>query len=313
MLRIGVLGAGNHSTTYHGPALDACRRNDEVTLAAVCDLDLERAQRYAERFGFDAVYTDWREMLERESLDGLVAVTPLDLTAELAGQLLPCGMPLLIEKPPGRSSDEARALLEAARQTGTPHMLSFNRRFSPAMVRAREWLDEHASEPARRVTARMLRKGRTEPDFVVGTGIHAVDTVLSLLGRPERVAPQGEGGGKEFGAEAAFPGGVAAEFVIAPVAGRHEETYEITGGKYCVHADVARCRVFIFDGVETTLFWQAPEEMGEAEQAGAVNETRAFLAALRGEGEFSPDLQTGLLDMLVAEAIQGRRDVEPSL
>ena len=44
-----------------------------------------------------------------------------------------------------------------------------------------------------------------------------------------------------------------------------------------------------------------------------MNETRAFLASLRGEGEFSPDLEDGLLDMLVAEAVQGRREVEPSL
>lgn len=315
MLRIGVLGAGGHSNSCHGPALKEClgARPGEVKLAAVCDIDRQRAEQYAQTFGFEKVYTEWREMLEREALDGLVAVTPINLTVKLVSELLPCGVPLLIEKPPGVTSGETRALRDLAYSTGTPHMVSFNRRFSPAFVRAQEWLAQHATRPPELVIARMLRMGRKEPDFVVGTAIHAIDTVLALLGWPTQVEPSGKGDSKDdrvYEAKVGFASGACARLLISPETTASEETYETRGGDWDIHVDFARCRVLIFDGLETGLFWQAHQDAPPALVDGSIGEMEAFLAALRGEREFTPDLEDGLAAMLVAEAIQQRRGVQ---
>src|SRR5690606_23043668 len=89
MIRLGVLGAGGHSRATHGPALRHLKRRDpgRVELAAVCDLDRDKASAYAAEFGFARAYADVEAMLAAERLDGLVAVTPLKLTERIASAL----------------------------------------------------------------------------------------------------------------------------------------------------------------------------------------------------------------------------------
>jgi len=112
MIRVGVVGAGNHSRRNHGPALRryCADRPNDVDLRAVCDLDPDRATEYAETFGLETTYEDLDAMLGEESLDAVVAVTPVEATHEIASKLLSRGTPVLIEKPPGRTLDEARDL-----------------------------------------------------------------------------------------------------------------------------------------------------------------------------------------------------------
>ena len=98
MKRLGVLGAGSHSSKSHGPALKklAEREPSRLELSAVCDLDEARARAYQEKFGFARAYTDAAEMVERENLDGLLVISPVALTESLVSALLPCRIPLLI-------------------------------------------------------------------------------------------------------------------------------------------------------------------------------------------------------------------------
>ena len=319
MLRIGVLGAGNHSVGSHGPALRICR--DElpkaVALAAVCDLDEHRAEEYAKRFGFANVYTDYHAMLAVERLDGLVAVTAIKDTCRVVSDLLKTHTPLLLEKPPGSDSAETRALLAAARETVTPHMISFNRRFCPAMVRARKWLRRHVPERAPDVfSAEMLRRERREEDFAVGTGVHLVDTVLSFLGRPRRVSASNRRapgpGYLKFEASLTFPRGTTAHLNIEPQSDALRETYSLMAGHYSVRMDYMACAVRIVDldtGEAVIDWWPSDDAPGEF-KSGCLGETRAFLRALRGEGEFAPDLAQGLLCMQVAEAMAEGSDLE---
>lgn len=130
--RIGLLGAGSHSSQNHGPAWRdyAARHPGTVELVSVCDLDAGRAREYADRFGFSGACTDLQQLLDA-GLDGLVAVTPMEQTEALATRILQAGVPVVIEKPPGVGVDGAQRLLRVAEQTQTPHMVSFNRRFAP--------------------------------------------------------------------------------------------------------------------------------------------------------------------------------------
>ena len=115
-MRIAVLGAGSHSTNNHGPALQALKAKfgDEIELAAVCDVAASKAREFAGRFGFASVYDSVEAMFAYEKLDGVVAVTPIDLTGQVVGELLSHPVRLLLEKPPGKDSGEARQLLGIA-------------------------------------------------------------------------------------------------------------------------------------------------------------------------------------------------------
>lgn len=314
MTSIGVIGAGSHSRNNHGAAFKAVKADApaELELAAVCDLDADKARQYAADYGFARTYTDIAAMLAAEQLDALVAVTPITLTRQIAGDLLPHGIPLLMEKPPGLHLGETRELLEIARQTGTPHMISFNRRFCPAVLGARQWLADNALDrPVTTVQAQMLRVHRREADFVTGTGIHLIDAVLSFMPRPLRLAsrrlpPSGRTDvcANSWTTQLAFADGAAAQLHIAPDCGRHAETYELFGPEYAVHIDAVDCRLQIQDQGETVVEWQPPADAESAYKVGAVDETRAFLEAVEANAGFRPALAEGLISMLVSDAVQ---------
>ena len=62
-VRIGIVGAGNIATNAHMPAYKVC---DQAEIAAVADLNLERAQAFAEKFGIPHAYGSVEEMLANE-------------------------------------------------------------------------------------------------------------------------------------------------------------------------------------------------------------------------------------------------------
>jgi myo-inositol 2-dehydrogenase / D-chiro-inositol 1-dehydrogenase len=106
-VRAAIIGAGwiaaEHAAIIH--------RLDGVELAAVCDIDEARARELA---GSAAVYTDWRELLERESPDCVFVCTPPLLHREPAVEALARGIHVYLEKPVARGLDDARAIVEAA-------------------------------------------------------------------------------------------------------------------------------------------------------------------------------------------------------
>ncbi|NJL32515.1 MAG: Gfo/Idh/MocA family oxidoreductase [Phycisphaerales bacterium] len=136
MLKLVVLGAGNHSRQYHLPAL-ARYVNDhpgEVELAALCDLDESLAATMAAQFGFKQIYTNLDEMLRVEKPDGCIAITPISVMAEICARVVHAKIPLLMEKPPGATANEARAIVDLVQKADARVMVSVNRRFDPACV-----------------------------------------------------------------------------------------------------------------------------------------------------------------------------------
>lgn len=108
-MRAGILGAGwigrRHAETLASRA--------EVTVTAVCDLDVDRAAELAAAVG-GRVFGDWREMLEQAELDALWICTPPLAHADLAVAAHDGGLPLYLEKPVARSRDDAARTLAVA-------------------------------------------------------------------------------------------------------------------------------------------------------------------------------------------------------
>jgi predicted dehydrogenase len=310
MIRIAVIGAGNHSRHDHGPALSRYRNEQPgtVELAAVCDRDREKAQRYAEAFGFSRTYADSNRMFETESLDAVIAITPVSVTRELVGNLLVREIPLFFEKPPGRNSREARELLEIAMEHDSPHMISFNRRFNPAVKRAHEWLDTATSDrPPRSAITRLLRIGRYEPQHITSTGIHTVDTVCSFLGTPQWISSHRwqsrETGGESCSAQVRFRDDATALFAIEPDAGAREETYELFGPGYSIHINALAGRLRIEADGERVRSWEADDKMSRYVRNGTMDETAAFLGAVERGNGFAPTLTDGVRSLRVAECL----------
>src|SRR5471030_837831 len=71
--RIGIIGAGWWSTTAHLPSLSTYPRAEVV---AIADSSPERLSQAGEAFGIGAQFADYRAMLDRGDLDGVVVATP---------------------------------------------------------------------------------------------------------------------------------------------------------------------------------------------------------------------------------------------
>ena len=122
--------------------------------------DEARAKAAAEKFGWDAVETDWRKLVARDDV-GLVDVcTPGDSHAEIAIAALEAGKHVLCEKPLANSVAEAEAMAEAARRArerGVRAMVAFNYRRVPALAHARKLVASGALGEIRHVRSVYLQ------------------------------------------------------------------------------------------------------------------------------------------------------------
>jgi len=110
-LRVGIVGTGWIATDH---IFLLGKLGHEVV--AVCDLDRERAERAAPDGA--AVYVHWHELLEGESLDALWVATPPLHHREPTIAALTRGIPVFLEKPVGRTMEDAAAIVETSERTG---------------------------------------------------------------------------------------------------------------------------------------------------------------------------------------------------
>ena len=248
-MKLCAIGCGEHAIGSHGPALARyAASHPQVELAACCDVDPERAERHRARFGFARAYTDAMAMIAAERPDAAVLVVPEAMTCELGVQLLERGVPLLIEKPPGRTLDELDRLAAAAaggRAAPVPHQVAFNRRFVPLVREARRRLAELGpSAPIQHLHYEMTRVDRRDPDFSA-TAIHGFDAVRFLAGSDfaharfrYRDLPEQGPGVANILADAVLASGATAQLAFCPVAGVKVERATVHAGRHTLHLRV---------------------------------------------------------------------------
>jgi myo-inositol 2-dehydrogenase / D-chiro-inositol 1-dehydrogenase len=111
---VGIVGAG-WMAKEHRRVLESL---DDVSIAAVCDVERERAEELASGTGA-RVYLDWRDLLDREDLAALLVCVPPLSHREPTVEALTRGLPVYLEKPIARTLEDAAAIVEAAERTGT--------------------------------------------------------------------------------------------------------------------------------------------------------------------------------------------------
>lgn len=194
-LRVGIIGAGGIATAAHVPGYQAL--GDQVELAAVADVNVDRAREVAARFGFRGSYQDYHVMLEREALDVVSVCTPNKFHAPATIAALRAGCHVLCEKPPATSAAEAQAMRDAALETGRVLTFGFHVRHSAQAQAAYRFVaaGDLGELYAGRVTA-LRRRGIpswgafTNKDLqgggpLVDIGVHMLDLALWLMGYPE--------------------------------------------------------------------------------------------------------------------------------
>ena len=185
-MKVGIVGFGEIAVKH----LEVLRAL-HIEVPSSCNRS-EAGRRKAADAGIERTYADAVEMVEREKLDGVVvSVNPLMLS-EVARTLLPLGVPLLLEKPPGTSAAETAKLAALARQHGTRVMVGLNRRFYSVYeeflrrIGGRENVTAVGVEWSEDV-ARMVEAGHPAeliPVLVHANSLHGLDLLPFFAGKP---------------------------------------------------------------------------------------------------------------------------------
>ncbi len=191
-VRLAAIGCGGHALRNVFPAFGYA----PVDFIAVCDLDAARAEAAGRQFGARAVYTDYREMLERERPDAVSIVTNYDAEGHprypaIAADVLRAGAHVWIEKPPAASSAAVRQMQQVSAETGKFVAVGFKKMFAPANVKAKEIVSRPEFGPVASLTARYPQSlpplaERHDDRAMCGFLDHIVHpySVLRLLGGP---------------------------------------------------------------------------------------------------------------------------------
>lgn len=193
-LRLGMIGLGVISRFYRA----ALRTSEAIELVAVCDRD--EAKLAEHRAAGRRVFRDWRDLLGRADLDGVIVNLPNDLHFAACADALAAGKHVCCEKPLTMSLAEADELVQLSRTAGRTLFTAFHRRYNQNVLRLREQLGDGSG--VARVTARYLEKieehvgddnwylnpSRCGGGCVADNGPNVFDTLSFLLGRQEVVA-----------------------------------------------------------------------------------------------------------------------------
>ena len=191
-LRIAVVGAG-----YWGPNL---ARNFSASpdweLAAICDLDGERAQRVADQVGRVPVVTSLSELLASDELDAIAIATPAKTHFPIAMQALAAGKHVVVEKPLADSGGNGQAMVLEAAARGLILMVDHTYCYTPAVLKIRELIADGQLGDILFIDSVRINLGLIQPDVDVfwdlaPHDLSILDFVLPGGLRPTAVAAQG--------------------------------------------------------------------------------------------------------------------------
>jgi predicted dehydrogenase len=193
--RIGIAGLGAGQS--HLKAFQELP--DWFEVAAVCDIDLQKAKKVQEENGLTVCTGQFEDLLGMD-LDIIDIATPSFLHHQQAMATLAAGKHVILEKPAAGSLREVDEIQRAIEKSGLLLMPIFQQRFGRGLQKLKFLLDQGIPGKPILVTAETAWRRRPEyyttwhgrwqtelGGALVTLGIHAHDQVCSVLGPPASV------------------------------------------------------------------------------------------------------------------------------
>lgn len=213
-LRIGLIGYGfmgrAHSNAY-AKVGHFFESDYQCVLQAVCARDEANLKAFASRWGYKSIETDWRKLVARDDIDLIDIAVPNNLHADMAIAAAKAGKMILCEKPLALNGREAEKMVAAVQKAKVPNMVWYNYRRCPAVVLAKQLIDEGRLGKIFHYRAKFLQDWTINPDLpqggaglwrldvkAAGSGVtgdllaHCIDTSLWLNGNIDSVSAMTE-------------------------------------------------------------------------------------------------------------------------
>ena len=111
-------------------------------MKVLCGRTPAKVKAAARTLGWEEAATDWEEVVNRKDIDVVDIVTPGDSHAEIAIEAAKAGKVVFCEKPLANTVKEAEKMLAAVKKAGVIHMVCHNYRRAPAVMLAKQLIDE---------------------------------------------------------------------------------------------------------------------------------------------------------------------------
>jgi len=198
-LGFAVVGCGVIGP-WHAKAISLVPKAE---LVAVCDVELERAEKLAAQYGNVPCYRDHRTMLKREpGIDCVCVCVPSGIHWRIAVDAAKAGRHVLCEKPLDVTLGHMDKMIETCRKHGVKLGCIFQRRTSPVTKAVKRVLDQ--GKLGKLVLADCYQKYYRSPAYyksagwrgtweldgggaLMNQGVHGIDQLLYLVGDVECV------------------------------------------------------------------------------------------------------------------------------
>src|SRR6266536_4109856 len=319
-LKIGLVGLG-----YWGPnLLRVLSEMQGVDVKTICDVDASRLMTFARRHSSAETTTRIDDLLADPDLDAIVLATPVHTHFELAARSLEAGKHTFVDKPLGRSSEEAQRLVDLASRNDRVLMCGQTFLYSPPVRASKELIERGELGELYFISSSRVNLGIHQPDVSVvwDLGPHDFSILRYWLGeRPSTVAAMTRGCLTPNTPDVAFihlvfDSGTIANVEIAWLAPSKLRRTTIVGSeKMVVYDDTSNEPVRIFDSGAQL---QNPQTFGEYQltyRTGDIVSPKVevteplalqlqdFCAAIREGTEPRSSAALGLDVVTIAEAV----------
>jgi predicted dehydrogenase len=205
-VRVGMIGYGGigrvHAAAYRALNFYYGLPADFAQIVGVATSKPDSAEKAAREIGC-AVWTgDYRDLLARADIDVIDCCTPNAAHEEILVAAAAAGKHLYCEKPLSMNAHDGARIVAAAARAGVKTQLTFNFRFFPAIMRAKQLVDEgflgrvfsfrgryyrSSYIDAHKPMSWRLNKAASGGGALLDLGSHVLDLLYHLLGTFESV------------------------------------------------------------------------------------------------------------------------------
>lgn len=137
-MRVGIIGIGTVAQAHIAALIEAGQ-----SVVALCDIDITRCEKANRDFSFRAnIYSDYRQMIECETLDVVHICTPHYLHAEMICFALDRNINVLSENPMAISFEQLEQIEKSVRKSSARLGVCQQNRFRSSMRFVKEYFKD---------------------------------------------------------------------------------------------------------------------------------------------------------------------------
>jgi predicted dehydrogenase len=161
MLNVGIIGTG----VIFDLNILGYLNNEDIEITCLCDKNKEKIEEKIKKFKLHKdieIYSDYKEMIDKEKLDIIEILLPHHLHAETVVYAAKKGVKTIsVQKPMALSLEEADLMIETCKKSGSILSIYENFLFDPHFLKAKELIDsDYIGDPSSiRIKTAMAGKG----------------------------------------------------------------------------------------------------------------------------------------------------------